>query len=70
MNNIYHSYVALCYLLILSASFRFIIYPFRNNYWEKMLYSKVYVQAFATTSMAVALCSLVIKGTQWRSQEL
>jgi len=35
-----------------------------------MLYSKVDVQAFATASVTVTLCSLVIKGTQWRSQEL
>jgi len=70
MSNIHHSYVELSYLLILSVSLSFIIYPFRKNYWEKMLYSKVDVQAFATTSVAIALCSLVIKGTQWRSHEL
>jgi len=35
-----------------------------------MLYSKVDVHAFATANVAVALCSLVIKGTHWRSQKL
>jgi len=34
-----------------------------------MLYSKVDMLAFAIVSVAVALCSLAIKGTQWRSQK-
>jgi len=34
-----------------------------------MLYSKVDVLAFTVASVAVALCSLAIKGAQWRSQE-
>jgi len=35
-----------------------------------MLYSTVYMQAFATASVAVALGSFVILGMQWRGQEL
>jgi len=34
-----------------------------------MFYSKVDVQAFATARVAVALCSVVTKGSQSRSQE-